>query len=50
MSAEAHILVIDDEPSVRNLLTYTLSQAGYWVVTAASAREGIERMPRSTLT
>jgi len=48
MSAEAHILVIDDEPSVRNLLTYTLSQAGYWVVTAASAREGIERMPRST--
>jgi two-component system alkaline phosphatase synthesis response regulator PhoP len=41
------ILVVDDEPSVRNLLVYNLSKAQYRVLTAANGREALELARRS---
>lgn len=44
-----HILVIDDEPDIRELVRFGLSQEGFSVETAATASEGLEsiasRMP-----
>jgi pilus assembly protein CpaE len=37
----AKILVVDDDPNVQRLLTYTLRQEGYEVVTAADGAEAI---------
>src|SRR6266540_1833048 len=36
----AKILVVDDEPNVQRLLTYTLKQEGYEVIVAADGAEG----------
>src|SRR5947207_3144326 len=38
------ILVIDDEESLRHALTKTLRRAGYVVETAATGREGVDRL------
>jgi two-component system, OmpR family, KDP operon response regulator KdpE len=38
---EAYVLVIDDEPQIRNLLQITLESNGYKVQNAATAREGL---------
>ena len=38
MSGET-ILVVDDEPAIRRLLTVTLGRAGYGVIEAADGRE-----------
>jgi two-component system, OmpR family, KDP operon response regulator KdpE len=38
---EAYILVIDDEPQIRNLLQITLESNGYKVQNAATAKEGL---------
>ncbi|HJW16306.1 MAG TPA: response regulator [Flavisolibacter sp.] len=38
---EAHILIIDDEPQIRNLLQIALESNGYRVQHAASAKEGM---------
>ena len=35
----ARILVVDDEPSVTNLIAYNLRKAHYEVLTAANGRE-----------
>ncbi len=37
------ILVIDDEPDIRELLKYNLEREGYHVVTAKDGEEGIDR-------
>ncbi len=39
---EPRILVVDDEPSLRQMLEILFRREGYQVVTAAGAREGIE--------
>jgi nitrogen-specific signal transduction histidine kinase len=41
------ILVIDDEPDVRQVVARLLEQRGFSVLTAASAREGIARCARA---
>ena len=38
---EAYVLIIDDEPQIRNLLQITLESNGYKVQNAASAKEGL---------
>jgi len=40
----ATILVVDDEPSIVDVLTRFLSREGYRVVTAANGREALERV------
>lgn len=42
MSNAATILVVDDEPHIRRLLTGTLTRAGYRTAEAASGRQAIE--------
>ena len=44
MSQEAQILIVDDEASVRTLLTRWLQGFGYRVTTAASALDALELM------
>ena len=38
----AKILVVDDDPNVQRLLSYTLKQEGYEVVVAADGAEGFK--------
>lgn len=40
--ANTKILIIDDEPGIRNLLSYELSLQGYSVTTAPNGEEGVE--------
>ena len=40
-SAKQKILVVDDEPDIRELLVYHLKKAGYLVYTASTGLEGI---------
>ena len=44
MSNAATILVVDDEPQIRRLLTGTLARAGYRTAEAASGRQAIEAL------
>jgi len=39
MSAAAKVLIVDDEPQIRRLLSVTLTRAGYGVVEAGAARQ-----------
>lgn len=39
-----HILVIDDDPAVRNVFTQLLESRNYSVETAGEGKEGLERM------
>jgi DNA-binding response OmpR family regulator len=41
-NGRAHILVIDDDPNVRELMSRHLSKAGYAVSLAASGEQGLE--------
>jgi two-component system KDP operon response regulator KdpE len=41
MSQQAEILVVDDEPAIRRLLTTTLCRAGYRVIEAESGRAAL---------
>ncbi|MCK5619430.1 MAG: response regulator, partial [Candidatus Krumholzibacteria bacterium] len=38
------ILVVDDEPHIRQILKFTLEKAEYQVFTAADGREALEKM------
>jgi putative two-component system response regulator len=42
----ARILVVDDEPSIVDVLTRFLTREGYGVVTASNGREALERVSR----
>jgi len=44
MTNAATILIIDDEPPIRRLLSGTLTRAGYRVAEAASGRQAIEML------
>ncbi len=40
-TSKPQVLVIDDEPQIRRLLTVTLEANDYWVLTAATGQEGL---------
>jgi len=44
MEKKTHILVVDDEETVRNLIQRTLVEAGYNVVTAANGQEAMDKV------
>ncbi len=44
--AETSILIVDDEPALREALTYSLSREGYTVSSAATSAEALARMDR----
>src|SRR5260370_4054430 len=43
MSARPHLLVVDDEPGIRESLSSILQDEGYHVESVASAEEALER-------
>jgi len=45
MSSTYRILVVDDEPHIRQILKFTLEKAGYHVYTAEDGVEAMEKMP-----
>ncbi|HEY7489319.1 MAG TPA: response regulator transcription factor [Streptosporangiaceae bacterium] len=47
MNAEARLLVVDDEPNIRELLSASLRFAGFEVLTAADGREAVQIAERS---
>jgi two-component system OmpR family response regulator len=47
MSGEARLLVVDDEPNIRELLSASLRYAGFDVVTAADGREAVQLAERT---
>ncbi len=44
--AETSILIVDDEPALREALTYSLSREGYAVTSAATSAEALARIDR----
>src|SRR4051794_9054739 len=46
MAASLQILVIDDEPAIRQILAATLTRAGHSVDMAAGGREGLMRLAK----
>ncbi|MBO4275653.1 response regulator transcription factor [Microbispora triticiradicis] len=42
MTTEGRLLVVDDEPDIRELLSASLRYAGFEVITAATGREAVE--------
>lgn len=44
--AETSILIVDDEPALREALTYSLRREGYAVSSAATSAEALARMDR----
>ena len=44
--AETSILIVDDEPALREALTYSLSREGYAVSSAATSAEALTKMER----
>jgi two-component system, OmpR family, response regulator len=47
MSPEARLLVVDDEPNIRELLSASLRYAGFDVVTASDGREAVQVAERA---
>lgn len=43
MSAQAHILVVDDDRGIRDFLTFALTHHGYAVTTAENGQEGLQK-------
>ncbi|TXM67385.1 response regulator [Methylobacterium sp. WL69] len=43
MASGGHVLIIDDDPSTRDLLARFLEKDGFTVATASDGREGVER-------
>lgn len=42
-------LVVDDSPSIRQLVAHTLKQAGFEVLEGGNGSEGLERMGKGTI-
>jgi DNA-binding response OmpR family regulator len=49
MDSKAHILIVDDEPSIRLFLGDELAQAGYKVTTAASGEQALVRLEEQSI-
>lgn len=47
MTERASILVVDDDPHLREVVGFALTQAGFHVEQASNGREGLERVRRS---
>ncbi len=45
-NADWRILIIDDEPDIREIVGLSLKDAGYIIETAVDGRDGIERCPK----
>lgn len=45
-SAQAHILVVDDEPSMREFLSIMLKKQGHWVEVAAGGVEALQMLAK----
>lgn len=43
------ILTVDDSPSIRQMVSFTLKNAGYRVIEAADGREGLEKAREKTV-
>lgn len=43
------ILTVDDSPSIRQMVAFTLKSAGYQVIEAADGREGLEKAREKTV-
>ena len=43
---ELNVLVVDDEPAIRQVLSAAISKAGYAVDTAASAAEALAKLDK----
>lgn len=46
--AHGHVLVVDDTPQIRSLVSIILQSEGYRVTTAANGREALERITEET--
>lgn len=46
-SAKQKILIVDDEPDIRELIEYNLKKEGYQVFTASNGQEGVAEAKRS---
>ena len=44
MSKEKHILVVDDEVSITEMMQFVLEDQGYDITTAGNGKEGLERI------
>jgi len=49
MPANSHVLVIDDEPALRQIFGRVLDDAGYFVELASGAEEGFARLSRGDI-
>ena len=47
MTERASLLVVDDDPHLREVVTFALTQAGFHVEQAANGREGLAQVKRS---
>ena len=47
MTERPHILVVDDDPHLREVVAFALSQAGFQVEQASDGRAGLEQVRRS---
>jgi CheY-like chemotaxis protein len=47
MMNEKRILVVDDQPQIRQMFQRSLERAGYTVITAESAEQALEIMPEN---
>ncbi|MBC8053196.1 MAG: response regulator transcription factor [Sphingobacteriaceae bacterium] len=47
MSSKQKILIVDDEPDIRELIEYNLKKEGYQVFTASNGQEGVSEAKRS---
>jgi two-component system phosphate regulon response regulator PhoB len=45
--SKATILVIEDDPDIRELISFSLSKEGWTLVMAADGEEGLEKLPTS---
>lgn len=47
-SSAPHILVVDDEPAIRDVMALFLESSGYEVETAGNASEALQKFPKQT--
>ena len=46
MSEQYKILVVDDDPSIVNIIETALGEAGYAVITASNGEQAVQSRPR----